>query len=181
MAQGQTPWHKDPSVLARMGRIEDYHLMGWTNVAIAARLTEDGIPCSEPTVRRDLERLRTVWHERLGDDMQVHRDRAVMHYRRVQRAAWQEFQAVKDTSLNKSAYLNTVKAAEDSIGKVLGIEAATKIDVAASVKVAGTVKHKHDATFSFAEFAAAFADAAGMGPLPTDDSPESVDTAGADG
>jgi hypothetical protein len=59
--------------------------------------------------------------------MQQHRDRAVMQHRRIQRAAWQEFQAVKDTSLNKSAYLNTVKAAEDSISKVLGIEAAQKL------------------------------------------------------
>jgi hypothetical protein len=125
--KGQTPWQKDPAILRRMARVEDLHLMGVTNYAIAEALTKANMPCVESTVREDLKRLRIVWHERLGDDMQVHRDRAVMQHRRIQRAAWQEFQAVKDTSLNKSAYLNTVKSAEDSISKVLGIEAASKI------------------------------------------------------
>jgi len=89
--KGKTPWQKDPRILTRMGQVEDLHLMGWTNVAIAAALTKansDKPAVQEYTVRDDLKRLKVVWHERLGDDMQVHRDRAVTHYRRIQRAAW---------------------------------------------------------------------------------------------
>jgi len=130
--KGKTPWQKDPRILTRMGQVEDLHLMGWTNVAIAAALTKansDKPAVQEYTVRDDLKRLKVVWHERLGDDMQVHRDRAVTHYRRIQRAAWQEFQAVKETSLNKSAYLNTIKSTEDSIGKVLDVFAPDKHEV----------------------------------------------------
>jgi hypothetical protein len=169
--KGQTPWQKDPRILTRMGHVEDLHLMGWTNVAIAAALTKAGTPTIESTVRDDLKRLKVVWHERLGDDMQQHRDRAVMQHRRIQRAAWQEFQAVKDTSLNKSAYLNTVKSAEDSISKVLGIEAASKVDVAASVRVTGTVAHEHHVAFDFDAYRALFAEADDGGATAPDDGP----------
>ena len=160
-----------------MARVEDLHLMGATNVAIAEALTKAGIPCVEGTVRNDIERLRTVWRERVGDNSQANRDRAVMHYRRIQRAAWQEFQSVKDTSLNKSAYLNTVKGAEDSISKVLGIEAPAKHDFSGNLSVNGAVKHTHDVSFSYDDFAAAFADATGVGPAATDDPGEPLDRA----
>lgn len=110
-----------------MAQVEELHLMGVTNWGIAEALNKAGITVTARTVGNDVRRLRVIWRERVGDNSEVNRDRAVQVHRRIQRAAWQEFQAVKDTSLNKSAYLNTVKAAEDSISKVLGIEAAQKL------------------------------------------------------
>lgn len=127
--RGSLPWQQDPAILQRLALVEEYHLLGHTNYQVADILTERGTTCSEPTVRRDLERIRSLWRERIGDSVQKHRDRAVISYRRVQRAAWQEFETTKSTSLNKSAYLNTVKSAEDSIAKVLDAYPAEKHDV----------------------------------------------------
>ena len=118
----QLDWRHDPAVLKRLPQVEDLHLMGYPNTRIA-----EAMKVSEGTIRLDLKRIAVLWRERAGDSIEEKKNRSVAVYRRVQRAAWQEFQGVKDTSLNKSAYLNTIKASEDSIGKVLGTEAPVKI------------------------------------------------------
>ena len=115
-------WRHDPEILKRLPQVEDLHLMGYPNTRIA-----EAMHVTEGTIRLDLKRIAVLWHERAGDSIAAQKERSVAVYRRVQRAAWQEFQGVKDTSLNKSAYLNTIKASEDSIGKVLGTEAPVKV------------------------------------------------------
>lgn len=90
--------------------------MGWTNVRIAAELH-----VNEITIRRDLPRLRLILREQLGKSLEDQKARSVAVYRRIQTEAWAAFGDVKDTSLNKSAYLNTIKSAEDGIVKALGI------------------------------------------------------------
>lgn len=120
----QRSWREDPAVLARLPQVEELHLTGWSNTRIAEALKLD-----EKTIRNDLKRIALLWRERVGSDIARQKDRSIAFYRRIQRAALQEFASVKDTSLNKSAYLNTAKSAEDSIVKVLGIEAKTKIEL----------------------------------------------------
>jgi len=118
----QLSWRKDPKILERLPKVERWHLQGWTNYRIA-----DALGLSEAAIRKDLERVRLLWTERANDDIALHKAEAVATYRQVQQAAWERFEQASDKSLNKSAFLNTVKSAEDSIVKVLGLEAPLKV------------------------------------------------------
>jgi predicted transcriptional regulator len=59
-----------------------------------------------------------------------HRDQdkeeAIAVYREVIRAAWERFAVTNNASLNSSGFLNTIKAAQDSINKITGAEAPIK-------------------------------------------------------
>lgn len=62
MGRRSLPWRKDLTILARLPAVERRHLAGEANVTIAAALGVD-----EKTIRNDLDRLRTLWLERIGD------------------------------------------------------------------------------------------------------------------
>jgi DNA-binding CsgD family transcriptional regulator len=57
-------WSRNPAILKRLSRVERLRGERLSNVAIASRL---GV--NEGTVRDDLERLRQVWENQLGDEM----------------------------------------------------------------------------------------------------------------
>lgn len=123
MGKKSLPWRQDTVILRRLPKVEELHLMHYPNTRIAELLGVD-----EVTIRRDLKRVRELWRERAGDSIDEQKDKAVAFYALIQQKALGEFARVKDTSLNKSAYLNTAKGAQDSIVKVMGIEAATKLE-----------------------------------------------------
>ena len=127
------PWRSDPIILDRLTKVETLHLQGAHDTEIAAALGID-----RRTVYRDLARLKVFWQERAGDKVQEQKERSVAVYRNVQQAAWQEFKTARATSPNKPAFLNNIKTAEDSIGKVLGLEAPVKV---ASTDPTGTIDY----------------------------------------
>lgn len=75
-------WRKDPVILARLPEVERRHLRGDTNVSIAAALEVD-----EKTVRNDLERIRTLWRERVGAEVVEMRAAVVAELDDVRRRA----------------------------------------------------------------------------------------------
>ena len=121
MGKKSVDWTKDPVILARLPKVEDLHIKGALNTQIARALNVDEI-----TIRRDLKRLNTLWKERVGADVEEQRARATAVYRKVQIESWKAANNIADKSMVKVSYLNTVKAAEDSIAKILGTEAPTK-------------------------------------------------------
>lgn len=67
-AHRQTPWRKDPAILARLQQVEPLVLEGQHNTAIAAAL---GV--SEATIRSDRKRLQELWLEAVGGDVRARR------------------------------------------------------------------------------------------------------------
>lgn len=76
------PWRRDLVIMARMQEVERRHLAGESNVAIAADLCVD-----EKTVRTDLKRLTELWRERIGEQADVLRARAVRELDDIKRRA----------------------------------------------------------------------------------------------
>lgn len=76
------PWKRDPVILARLVEVERRYLARETNVAIAEALGVD-----ETTIRRDIERLRELWLERVRDTQEDLRARAVAELDDVKRRA----------------------------------------------------------------------------------------------
>lgn len=66
----------------------------------------------------------------------VDKERHLAHYDAIQSAAWAAFRNTNEKSLNRSGYLNTIKAAEDSKAKITGAEAPIKTDN----------RHRHEPT-----------------------------------
>lgn len=66
------PWRRDPAILARLRAVERLHLAGQTNVAIA-----DALSVAEPTIRRDLDRLRELWIEQTKAEQAEQRARVI--------------------------------------------------------------------------------------------------------
>lgn len=65
-------WRRDPVILARLRDVERRHLVGETNVAIAA-----GLDVSEATIRDDLKRLNELWLERTAASQDDNRARVL--------------------------------------------------------------------------------------------------------
>lgn len=63
------------------------------------------------------------------------RERHLAHYDAIQAAAWTAFRNTNEKSLNRSGYLNTIKAAEDSKARITGAEAPRKSESNLNVKV----------------------------------------------
>ena len=78
------PWHKDGRIIDRMQRVEEMHITGKSNRAIARELGVD-----ERTVRTDLQRLQQVWEERLGQRVVELRARCVAMLDGIYRQAMQ--------------------------------------------------------------------------------------------
>jgi hypothetical protein len=65
-------------------------------------------------------------HARRAEHRGVDKEAHLAVYDAVQKAAWEAFHDTHAGSLNRSGYLNTIKAAEDSKAKITGAEAPLK-------------------------------------------------------
>lgn len=68
----QLEWRRDAEILARLDRVEPLHAAGWPSARIAEQL---GV--SPRTIRQDVDRLATLWIERVGATQDEHRGRLV--------------------------------------------------------------------------------------------------------
>lgn len=82
MALRQTPWRRDPAILARLPEVERRHLAGQPNTTIAAALN-----VSEGTIRNDLKHLSELWQEQIKGESAVLRGRIAAELRDVRRRA----------------------------------------------------------------------------------------------
>src|SRR5262245_48135200 len=82
MARQQTPWRRDPAILARLHEVERRRLAGQPNTAIAAALGVD-----VGTIRADLKRLAELWQERIGEQAEMVRGRIAAELRDARRRA----------------------------------------------------------------------------------------------
>lgn len=78
----QTPWRKDPAILARLPEVERRHLAGQPNTAIAAVFGVD-----EATIRADLKRIAERWLEHIGERSEALRSEVVAELEDVRRRA----------------------------------------------------------------------------------------------
>ncbi len=66
------PWRQDPVILARLPLVARRHLKGEPNTGIAAALGVD-----EGTIRNDIKRLRELWLDRTGAQIEDLRARKI--------------------------------------------------------------------------------------------------------
>lgn len=81
------------------------------------------IGVTQPTAKKWVEDEHARRSEHRGIDKEAH----LAVYDAIQEAAWEAFENTSSQSLNRSGYLNTIKAAEDSKAKITGAEAPKKI------------------------------------------------------
>lgn len=89
----------------------------WSFNAIAQE-----IGVTHPTAKKWVEDEHARRAEHRGDDREKH----LAVYDAIQAAAWEAFDNTSSASLNRSGYLNTIKAAEDSKARITGAEAPKK-------------------------------------------------------
>ncbi len=85
LAQRHTPdlpWRKDPVILDRLVAVEAAHLAGRSNRAIGRELGVD-----DRTIRRDLDRIRELWRERIGESIEDLKAKAVAELEDIKRRA----------------------------------------------------------------------------------------------
>lgn len=103
-------WRRDLAILARMQEVERRHLAGESNTSIAADMGVD-----EKTIRTDLKRLTELWRDRIGEQADVLRARAV-----------RELDDIKRRALAAAEFDETAERAvlygEDANGKQLQVE-----------------------------------------------------------
>lgn len=90
------------------------------NMSFCAIAKELGI--THPTAKKWIEDE----YARRSEHREVDRERHLSVYEAIQSAAWAAFENTNSGSLNRSGYLNTIKAAEDSKVKITGAEAPFK-------------------------------------------------------
>lgn len=142
MARQQTPWRRDPAILARLHEVERRHLAGQPNTHIAAALGVD-----EGTIRNDLRRLSELWLEQINQQAPVLRAEVVAELEDVRRRSLRaaEFDEMAERAVlfdepdedgrrverpekgsvsfkgSKSQSLNTARQASMDKAKVLGL------------------------------------------------------------
>lgn len=77
---------------------------------------------SHNTIKKWIEDEFARRAEHRGLDKEAH----LAVYDAIQKAAWEAFENTNERSLNRSGYLNTIKAAEDSKTRITGAEAPKK-------------------------------------------------------
>jgi hypothetical protein len=77
------------------------------------------------TVKKLRDDTYAIRAEKRNNDIEKH----LASYEAVQRAAWKRFKKTPDSSLNNSAYLSVIRAAEDSKVKLTGAEAPKRLNV----------------------------------------------------
>jgi hypothetical protein len=90
------------------------------NLSFNAIARELGI--THPTAKKWIEDE----YARRSEHRELDREKHLAVYEAIQSAAWAAFQDTNSASLNRSGYLNTIKAAEDSKVKITGAEAPHK-------------------------------------------------------
>jgi len=118
--KGQLPWPQDPEILQRLHVVLALTLQGRSAREIGQQLSLD-----PDTVYEDRKRIRELAHEEVLGSL----TETVGRLRWVQANAEQAFLETKETSLNRSAYLNTYRMAAMDEAKLLGQEPANRLKV----------------------------------------------------
>lgn len=82
VARRRPTWRGDMTILSRLPEVERGYLSGESNVAIAKRL---GV--AEGTVRNDLDRIKTLWRDRVVGDLETLKAQALAELDDVRRRA----------------------------------------------------------------------------------------------
>lgn len=115
------PWSKDAMILGRMELVEKLWAQGYSSNQMMSvvndRMKELGVPpVSIRTIKRDKQRLLSRFEEETEDARAEH----IESLKLVKRKAWDAFENTPAGSLNKSSYLNTIRATEETISKLDG-------------------------------------------------------------
>jgi hypothetical protein len=110
--QAKSHWHRNRHILKRMAAVEKLRDDRLSNVAIARKL---GLPVT--TVWEDIERLRTVWENQLGEEMPRQRGEKVHELEDVARLARA---ALHEDQVNMNAVVYGTPAIVTCVG--VGIE-----------------------------------------------------------
>jgi len=122
---GNLPWQKDPEILRRLEVVLALSLQGRSGREIGQQLGLDA-----DTIYDDRKRIRELAQEQVLGSL----SETVGRLRWVMANAEQAFLETKETSLNRSAYLNTYLSATTAEAKLLGQEPKTKADVEVTLK-----------------------------------------------
>lgn len=126
LRRGTLEWHQDKEILERIERGMELSLGGLSCDQVAERLE-----VSVQTVWLDRKRNRELAQDKaLGSLIET-----VGKLRWVQSNAEQAFLETKETSLNRSAYLNTYLSATTAEAKLLGQEPAQRLKVEGGLSV----------------------------------------------
>lgn len=123
--KGNLPWQKDPVILQRLEVVLARTLQGRSAREIGTELSLD-----PDTIYDDRKRIRELAQEQVLGSL----TESVGRLRWVMANAEQAFLETKETSLNRSAYLNTYLSATTAEAKLLGQEPRAKADVEVTLK-----------------------------------------------
>jgi DNA-binding CsgD family transcriptional regulator len=119
LRRGTLDWHKDPAILTRLETVLTLSLSGKSAREIAEQLE-----LHPATIYSDRDKIRELAQERpLGSLSET-----VGRLRWVMEQAETAFLETKETSLNRSAYLNTYLSATTAEAKLLGQEPTRKVE-----------------------------------------------------
>jgi hypothetical protein len=97
----------------------EFSARGWTLRAIGSHLGH-----SKDTVARWINDELALRSEHRTQD----KERAIATYEEIIRHGWERLATTKDTSLNVSGLLNSIKSAQERIDKITGAEAPVRSD-----------------------------------------------------
>lgn len=125
---GQLRWRADPLILERVNLVRTLRAQGYTASLMLGPVNElmrrRGVPeIGIDTIYSDFDRVRGLLKEERAEAAEAEEDARLQHVEaleEIKRQAWRAFHSARDTSLNRSAYLNTIRATEESIGKYDG-------------------------------------------------------------
>jgi len=123
--KGQLPWQQDPEILQRLEVVLALSLQGRSGREIGQQLGLD-----PDTIYDDRKRIRELAQEQVLGSL----SETVGRLRWVMANAEQAFLETKETSLNRSAYLNTYLSATNSEAKLLGQEPKQKVELEATLR-----------------------------------------------
>lgn len=125
---GTLPWREDPLILERVNLVRTLKAQGRRYSEMLDTVNElmrtRGAPeVTVDTIQEDYARVRALLAEERAEAAQVEDDARQRHIEALEeviRQAWTAFQSASAASLNRSAYLNTIRAALETIGKFDG-------------------------------------------------------------
>src|SRR5215472_12327407 len=125
---GTLPWREDPLILERINLVRTLRAQGFKTAAIVGPVNElmrsRGAPeITYDTVRWDNHRIKELLAEERAEAIEVEEEARQAHIEaleEVKRQAWLAVNSASAASLNRSAYLNTIRATEETIAKLDG-------------------------------------------------------------
>ena len=122
---GQLSWRDDTLIQERVSLVRTLRAQGYKATMMLGPVNElmkrRGVPeVSLDTVYTDFARVRELQAEERADAVAAEEDARQQHVEElaeVIRQAWRAFHSAPDKSLNRSAYLNTIRAAVEAMGK----------------------------------------------------------------